>query len=126
MKRKEKKIKQVPEKVKGLAELVSAIIVIGGALIGAGQWIVHEINLSTNTRMDAIEKKIDDNQEANELATTRLELINLIQYDPENIVEITKLGRYYFHDLDGDTWASSVMSKWCVEHNVNCGEIMTK
>lgn len=126
MKRKENKAKKIPEKVKSISELISAMIVIGGALIGAGQWIVHEINLSTNARMDKIEQKIDDNQKSNELSIVRLELSTLMQTDPDNIVEITKLGRHYFHDLNGDTWMSSVMSKWCVEHNVNCGEILLK
>lgn len=127
MKRKEKKIKQAPEKVKSLAELISAFVVIGGALIAAGQWIVHEINLSTNTRMDAIEKKIDDNQLNNELSTMRLELMTLISHDSDNIIEIEKLAKKYFNPpYNGDTYMTSVVSRWCDQKGINCGEIMLK
>jgi len=125
MKRKESRVKKIPESVKSVAELVSAVIVIGGALIGAGQWIVHEINLSTNARMDKIEDKIDDNQNENKLAIMRLELMNLIQNTPDNVIEIEKYAKEYFR-LGGNRYMTGMVSKWCEEHNVNCGEILLK
>lgn len=113
---KENKKINIPQKAKDIAAFISAIIVIGGALIGAGQWIVHQINFSVNNRVDALEQKIDDNQKENKLAITRLELMSLIQNEPDNIVEIEKLGRYYFQELSGDRWMSNVYSDWCREH----------
>ena len=111
-----KKKINIPDKVKSIAELISATIVIGTALIGAGQWMVHQINSSVNARVDALEQKIDDNQEENKLAITRLELMTLMQHDPNNIVEIEKLGRYYFQELSGDRWMSSVYSDWARQY----------
>lgn len=113
------------QKIKSLSELISAVIVIGGALIGAGQWIVHEINLSTNARMDKIEQKIDDNQTENKLAIMRLELMNLIQNTPDNAIEIEKYAKEYFQ-LGGNRYMTGMVSQWCTEHNVNCGEILLK
>lgn len=119
------KLKNIPQKAKDISAFVSAVIVIGGALIGAGQWIVHEINLSTNARMDKIEEKIDDNQTENKLAIMRLELMNLIQNTPDNVIEIEKYAKEYFQ-LGGNRYMTGMVSQWCTEYNVNCGEILLK
>ena len=120
------KIKNWPQKVKDVAALISAIIVIGGALIGGGKWLLAEINASTNARVDALEEKIDDNAEADELATTRLELMVLMQHDPDNVIEIEKLARHYFLQLGGNSYLTSVFSKYCAERGLNCAEIVLK
>lgn len=120
------KLKDTPQKIKDIAALISAVIVIGGALIGGGKWLLTEINASTNTRVDALEKKIDDNYSKDELATTRLELMVLMEHDPENVIEIEKLARHYFLDLKGNSYLTSVFSKWCRGHGVNCAEIVLK
>lgn len=119
------KIRNWPQKVKDASALISAIIVIGGALIGGGKWLLSEINASTNARVDALESKIDDNYTKDELATTRLELMILMEHDPENTIEIEKLARHYFSDLQGNSYLTSVFSKWCKEHGANC-EIVLK
>lgn len=127
MKRKEPKlsIKNWPQKAKDLSALISAIIVIGGALIAGGKWLVSEINASTNARVDTLEEKIDDNYTKDELATTRLELMVLMEHDPDNTIEIEKLAKHYFSDLNGNSYLTSVFSRWCHEHNANC-EIVLK
>lgn len=113
---KESKPRKFSRLVQDIAAFLTATIVIGTALIGAGKWIVKEVNAATNSRVDVLEQKIDDNQKENKLAITRLELMSLIQNDPDNIVEIEKLGRYYFQELSGDRWMSSVYSNWCREY----------
>lgn len=118
MKHNKNKIKKIPEKIKSLSEFISAIIVIGGALIGAGQWIIHEINLSTNARMDAIEQKIDDNQKENKLAILRLELITLMESDPTNVVEIEKVAKSYFSN-GGDWYMTSLYSRYAKEYGAD-------
>lgn len=120
------KIKNWPQKLKDIAALISAVIVIGGALIGGGKWLLMEINSSTNSRVDALEAKIDDNYAKDELATTRLELMVLMEHDPDNVIEIEKLARHYFLDLKGNSYLTSVFSKWCREYGVNCAEIVLK
>lgn len=114
------------QKVKDIAAFISAVIVIGGALIGAGKWLSAEINASTNARVDALEEKIGNNHTQQELATTRLELMVLMEHDPDNVVEIEKLARHYFLDLKGNMYMTSVFSKWCAAHGLNCAEIVLK
>lgn len=121
-----KQRKTIAQRIKDSASLISAVLVVGGALVGAGNWIIKEVSATTNERIDALEAKIDTNQSKNELATTRVELIMLIEHDPTNTVEIEKLAKHYFIDLNGDTWATSVVSQWCKEQSVNCGEILLK
>lgn len=116
-----------PQKVKDISAFISAVIAIGAALLGAGQWIVHEVTAATNNRVDALEQKIDDNQQTNELATTRLELMMLLDHDPNNVIEIEKLARKYFNPpLNGNTYMTSVISEWCTEHGIDCGTIILK
>lgn len=120
-------LKNVPQKVKDIAAFISAVLVIFTALVGAGHWIVKEVTASTNDRIDALEDKIDDNQETTELATTRLELMMLLDHDPDNVIEIEKLARKYFNPpLNGNTYMTSVISEWCLEHNIDCGTIILK
>lgn len=119
------KPKKWPQKIKDLSALISAIIVVGGALIGGGKWLLSEINASTNARVDALESKIDDNNARDELATTRLELMILMEHDPDNTIEIEKLAKHYFGDLNGNSYLTSIFSKWCRKHGANC-EIVLK
>ena len=120
-------LKNVSQKVKDIAAFVSAVLVISTALIGAGHWIVKEVTASTNDRIDDLEAKIDDNQESTELATTRLELMMLLDHDPNNVIEIEKLARKYFNPpLNGNTYMTSVISEWCTEHGIDCGTIILK
>ena len=120
------KLSKLPKKIKDLAGLISAVAVIGGSLVACGHWIVAEVSSTTSARIDALEAKIDANQTKNELAVTRLELMVLIEHDPTNVVEIEKLAKHYFLDLEGDTYVTSVVSQWCKEQSVNCGEILLK
>lgn len=119
------KLKNWPQKVKDAAALLSAIIAIGAALAAGGKWLITEINSSTNARVDTLEEKIDDNYTKDELATTRLELMVLMEHDPDNVIEIEKLARHYFSDLKGNSYLTSVFSRWCREHGANC-EIVLK
>ena len=109
-------LKNVPQRVKDIAAFISAVVAIFTALIGAGHWIVKEVTASTNDRIDALEDKIEYNDKESKQAITRLELMSLIQNDPTNVIEIEKLGRYYFIGLGGDRWMSSVYSNWCKEY----------
>lgn len=107
---------RVPQKIKDFAGLISAVLVISGALVGAGHWIVKEVSASTNERIDALESKIDSNQDENKRAVTRLELLTLIDTTPENTAEIERVARYYFQTLKGDWYLTSLYSTWCREY----------
>lgn len=112
------KLRNWSQKMKDLAGVISAALVIGGALIGGGRWLLTEINASTNARVDALEQKIDATNESNKMAIYRLELLSLIQTDPDNVVEIERVGKDYF-SAGGDYYMSSVFSRWAQEHGAD-------
>lgn len=118
MRKEEIKLKTVAQKIKDSAALISAIIVIGSALFGVAKWIISEVSASTNSRIAALEDKMDKTTQENKMAIARLELLNLIQTDPDNVVEIERVGKDYF-SAGGDYYMSSVFSRWAQEHGAD-------
>lgn len=110
---------KVPDHIQKVAGVLSALAVILGALGGFGQWIVHEVSATTSSRIDSLEQKMDSNQQTTELSTTRLELLMMMEHDPDNVVEIEKLAKHYVVDLGGDTYMTGLISRWCTEHNID-------
>lgn len=56
--------------------------------------------------------------------TTRLQLLSLIQHEPDNIDTILRVARYYFIDLKGDWYAIDIFVKWANAHGVDISEII--
>lgn len=56
--------------------------------------------------------------------TLRIQLMMLIQNQPENIDSILKLAETYFVKLHGDWYMSSEFKKWAKAHNVEVPEII--
>ena len=52
-----------------------------------------------------------------EQTITRVELIALIEHDPNNTAAIEKTARYYFGDLNGDSYMLQKYSEWARQHN---------
>lgn len=109
----------IPDKLKKLAAVISALGVIFGAFAGAGNWIIAQVNSESSEQITALEAKLDDAHRESQLGITRLELQGLINDTPENRTEIEKLARYYFLELDGDTYMTSMYSKWAAEYDGN-------
>ena len=99
--------------------MISAIGVIVGAFVGVGGWIVNQVNAESNEQIQALEARLDEAHKESQLGITRLELQGLINDTPENRAEIEKLARYYFLELDGDTYMTSMYSKWATEYGGN-------
>lgn len=109
----------ISDKIKKLAAIVSALGVIFGAFAGVGNWIVSQVNAQSNEQITALEARLDEAHRESQLGITRLELQGLINDTPENRTEIEKLARYYFLELDGDTYMTSMYSKWATEYGGN-------
>lgn len=115
---KESKPRKISRLVQDIAAFLTATIVIGTALAAAGKWIVKEVNAATNSRVDVLEQKIDDNQKENKLAILRLELITLMESDPTNVVEIEKVAKSYF-SYGGDWYMTSLYSRYAKEYGAD-------
>lgn len=109
----------ISDKIKKLAAIVSALGVIFGAFAGVGNWIITKVNAQSAEQITALEARLDEAHKESQLGITRLELQGLINDTPENRTEIEKLARYYFLELDGDTYMTSMYSKWATEYGGN-------
>ncbi len=119
VKRKENQFGKISENLKKISAVISAIGVIIGAFVGVGGWIVNQVNAESNEQIQALEARLDEAHKESQLGITRLELQGLINDTPENRTEIEKLARYYFLELDGDTYMTSMYSKWATEYGGN-------
>lgn len=125
VKKKENQFGKISENLKKISAVISAIGVIIGAFVGVGGWIVNQVNAESNEQIQALEARLDEAHKESQLGITRLELQGLINDTPENRAEIEKLARYYFIELKGDTYMTSMYSKWASEYGGNI-EIVLK
>jgi len=125
VKKKENQFGKISENLKKISAVISAIGVIIGAFVGVGGWIVNQVNAESNEQIQALEARLDEAHKESQLGITRLELQGLINDTPENRAVIEKLARYYFLELHGDTYMTSMYSKWATEYGGNI-EIVLK
>ena len=125
VKKKENQFGKISENLKKISAVISAIGVIIGAFVGVGGWIVNQVNAESIEQIQALEARLDEAHKESQLGITRLELQGLINDTPENRAEIEKLARYYFLELHGDTYMTSMYSKWATEYGGNI-EIVLK
>lgn len=64
--------------------------------------------------LNRIECRLDDGEKN----SARTQLILMISIYPEDTSEIMKLGEYYFSDLKGDWYMTSIFNKWLVSKNI--------
>lgn len=107
---------KVHGRVTKIAGFISAILVIGGAVVGVGNWMTQQVSNVVAAEISDFRKEVKESDTAQNQAITRLELMSLIQNDPENIVAIEKMGRYYFGKLNGNQYMTSLFSKWAKEY----------
>lgn len=118
---KEKMSEKIIKKTKSLADIITAVGIIGAALLGVGSWIVTNINKDVNDKLDTIIEKVDVAEEN----ATRSQLLTLMSDYPDNESEILKVAQYYFHDLNGDWYMTSLFTKWADERGIDVSDIVS-
>lgn len=100
--------------------LITGLLGAGG-VIGFVQFLISR-NDTRNDRLIRIESKIDQSLEKgdrNELATTRLQLLFLIQMQPDNKDTILQTAQRYFRELDGNGEAWDAFKHWADSKGVD-------
>lgn len=100
--------KKFISRIKDCADIITAVGVIGAALVAVGTWCTTQINASTNEKLDTISAQMTELK----LSTTRSQLLTLMKNYPENEEEIMKVAKYYFKDLNGDWYMTSLFIEW--------------
>ena len=112
--------KKFLSRIKDCADVITAVGVIGAALVAVGTWCVTQINAGTNAKLDAISSQMTELR----LDTTRSQLLTLMKNYPDNEEEIMKVAKYYFKDLDGDWYMTNLFIEWGEEKGIDISEVV--
>lgn len=113
-------LSKLPSSVKRIAEVITALAVIGAAVMAGCSWISSKITESTNEKLDNISSQID----SVELGSTRTQLLTLMSSYPDNESEILKVADYYFNNLGGDWYMTELFSKWAHSRGIDPNTII--
>ena len=103
---------KVSDRTTKLASLVSAFVVLTGAVAGVCSWVSTQFANAISSQISEFREETKQTNEKHEQALTRIELSMLIEHDPTNTVAIEKMARYYFQELDGDLYMTQRYSEW--------------
>lgn len=131
-----KKWDSLDKNVQKWAATLGAIATIVGTLVAGGSCIVSQLDNAVAAKIDnqtaAVQQevqkltdKVTEQDAQQDLQLTRLELMALMDNNPYNVVEIEKVARHYFHDLEGDWYMSELYSNWAKTYGGN-PEIVVK
>lgn len=104
------------KKLQKWAGTVGAIVTIVAAVSGVCAWASNQFANAVSDQISGFQSEIRDANNKHEQATTRIELMVLMEHDPENVAAIEKLAYHYFIELEGDTYLTSMYSNWCHEY----------
>lgn len=112
------------KKLKKWASIIGSIVAILGALTGAFSWVNSQFTNAVSSQISGFQQEVRASDQANRQATTRLELMILMEHDTENTVAIERMAKYYFQELDGDLYMTQKVSDWCNAHGRDCSSII--
>lgn len=112
------------KKLQKWASIIGSIVAILGALTGAFSWASSQFTNAVSEQISGFQQEVRASDQANRQATTRLELMILMEHDTENTVAIERMAKYYFQELDGDLYMTQKVSDWCNAHGRDCSSII--
>lgn len=104
------------KKLQRVSKTIGAITVILVAAAGVCSWVSNQFATAVSDQISDFQQEVDAANKRHEQSITRVELIALIEHDPENIAAIEKIARYYFRELDGDSYMLQKYSSWAKQY----------
>lgn len=114
-KRRTRWLSSIPTHIKAVAGVISACGVIASGMVAFSDCIKGIIVSEVSDRLDALNYELKDIKQD----TVRLQLITMIENDPQNVESILKIAKKYFLELKGDWYATSIFQNWANEHNID-------
>lgn len=112
-KRKESLYDKADKKIQRISSTIAAIIAVVTAATGVFSWVSGQFTNAISSQIDEFRQEVKASNDAQDLAIMRLELMNLIEDNPDSIVEIEMLGKKYFNPpYNGDSYMSILYSQW--------------
>lgn len=112
MKKRISLLDKMSERAKKISGVISAVAVIIGAITGAFSWVSSQFSAAVSAQIADFRNEVKASDDKQNQAITRLELLELMETDPENTVAIEKLAKYYFGELNGDQYMTGKYSEW--------------
>ena len=111
-----KKYDKADRKLQRIAGTIGAIIAIAGAFTGLCSWVNTQFTNAISSQISGFQEEVRASDKADKQATTRIELMVLMNHDPENVVAIERMAKYYFQELDGDLYMTQQYSEWAKQY----------
>lgn len=99
------------------AATIGAIIAIVGALTGVLSWLQSQFTNAVSSQISDFQQETREADLRHEQAVTRVELMMLMEHDPENVVAIEQMAQHYFGELKGDKYMTSKYSAWAKQYD---------
>ena len=113
------------KKLQRWAATIGAIIVIGGAITAVCSWASSQFATAVSSQISDFQQETRDANIKNEQATTRIELMVLMEHDPENVVAIERMATHYFQELNGDLYMTQKYSDWAKKYGGDTSIVVT-
>lgn len=104
------------KKLQRISATIGAIIAIVGALTGALSWLQSQFANAVTAQISGFQQEVRDADTRHEQAVTRVELMMLMEHDPENVVAIEQMAKHYFDELKGDKYMTGKYSAWARQY----------
>lgn len=99
-------------KIQRWSKTISAVLIVVGAIAGVCSWVSNQFANAVSNQISGFQKEVEQANTRHEQTITRVELIALIEHDPSNTAAIEKTAKYYFRDLNGDSYMLQKYSDW--------------
>ena len=116
MKKRLSLLDKMSERAKKISGIISAVAIIIGAITGVFSWVSSQFSAAVSNQIADFRNEVKASDDKQNQAITRLELLELMETDPENTVAIEKLAKYYFGELNGDQYMTGKYSDWAREY----------
>lgn len=105
------------KKLQKISKTIGAIIVVLGAAAGVCSWVSNQFADAVSNQISDFRQEMEQANKRHEQTITRVELIALLEHDPNNIAAIEKIARYYFGELNGDSYMLQKYSDWAKQYD---------
>ena len=119
-----KKYDKADKKLQRIAGTIGAIVAIAGAFTGLCSWVNTQFTNAISSQISGFQEEVRASDKADKQAATRIELMVLMNHDPDNVVAIERMAKYYFQELDGDLYMTQQVSDWCNAHGRDCSSLI--
>lgn len=89
-------------------------IIGSGSIFGFIQFLISRKDKKLEDEIKRQNKKIDSLARS----SCRNEMLVMMNHYPDETMEIMRLARVYFEELEGDFYLTSLFAKWLDEHNL--------